>query len=78
MSICVALLLRCTVLLLAFPANVGTVDVILTISAPLARPLAFIDSADRTVIGGATLADLTTTLLLFAVPLPFLARRGAT
>jgi hypothetical protein len=75
-AICVAMMVRCTVLALGFPATVGTVEAILAISAPLARPLAMVAPADRAVIGSATLADLTTALVLFAVPLPFLGRRG--
>ena len=75
-AICVAMILRCAVLVLGFPASLGTVEAILAISSPLTRPLALIAPADRTVVGSATLADLTTTLLLVAVPLPFLGRRG--
>jgi hypothetical protein len=72
--LCAAVALRCVVLLLAFPDTVGTVHSILSASSPLVAPLSIAPGADRTVIGGATLSDLTAALVLLAVPLALLGR----
>lgn len=71
-----AAVLRCLVLLINFPATVWSVKTILAISAPIVLPLSVVPGAGRIVVGSATLSDLTATLLILALPLPFLGRRG--
>jgi hypothetical protein len=73
--LCAAVVLRTVVLLLGFPATVWTVKTVLAISAPVVLPLSVLPAAGRVVIGAATLADLTTAILLFAALIPFLGRR---
>ena len=74
-ALCVAAVLRCAVLILALPDSVWTVGTILSLSSPLTRPLSIVPPANRVVAGAATLSDLTTTLLLLALPLVLLGRR---
>lgn len=69
------LILRCLALLLSFPGSVWTVQVILSISAPIVLPLSLVPAAQRVIVGSATLADLTAALILIALPLPFLGGR---
>jgi hypothetical protein len=71
-----AFALRCMVLVFHFPDTVWTVQQILSLTAPLLRPLRFLPGASRSIAGEATLADLTIMLLLVAVPLALLARPG--
>ena len=68
--------LRCAVLLFAFPETVGSVGSILAASSPLIAPLTIAPAAERAVVGSATLSDLTAALLLLAVPLALLGRRA--
>ncbi len=74
-AICAAVVLRCAVLVLAFPPTVWSVNAIVTASSPIVLPLSAIPAAQRTVAGSATLSDLTTALVLLAAPLPFLSRQ---
>jgi hypothetical protein len=75
-SLCAAILLRCAVLVLQFPDTVWTVRLILTVSAPVVFPFRLAPAANRVVLGGATLADMTALMVLIAVPLLFIGRRG--
>lgn len=70
-----AMALRCLVLFFALPASVSSVGAILAISSPIVLPFRLLPIAERTVLGSATLADLTAVLILAALPLPFLGRR---
>jgi hypothetical protein len=74
-ALCALAILRCAVLVLALPESVGSVGMILSLSKPIIRPLTVVPPADRVVAGAATLADLTATLLLLALPLALLGRR---
>ena len=74
-ALCAAAILRCAVLILGLPETVWSVGTILSLSAPITRPLTVVPSANRVVAGAATLADLTATLLLLALPLALLGRR---
>ncbi len=74
-ALCAAAILRSAVLILALPESVWSVGTILSLSAPIIRPLTAIPPANRVVAGAATLSDLTATLLLLALPLALLARR---
>jgi hypothetical protein len=74
-ALCAAAVLRCAVLILALPESVSSVGAILSLSAPLIRPLTLVPPANRVVAGSATLSDLTATLLLLALPLALLGRR---
>jgi hypothetical protein len=74
-ALCAAIVLRCAVLVLAFPDTVGTVRSILSASSPLVLPLSNAPAANRVVVGAATLSDLTAALVLLAVPLALLGRR---
>jgi hypothetical protein len=60
---------------LALPESVWSVGTILSLSSPIVRPLTVVPPANRVVAGAATLSDLTTTLLLLALPLALLGRR---
>jgi hypothetical protein len=75
-ALCAAMALRMVVLLFRFPDTVWAVQTILSLSAPIVLPLSFLPSGERVVIGSATLADVTAALLLVALPLPLLGRRG--
>lgn len=74
--LCAAITLRCAVLVLAFPETVGTMRWILSASSLLVAPLSIAPAADRTVVGAATLSDLTAALVLLSVPLALLGRRA--
>ena len=74
-ALCAAALLRCAVLTLALPESVWSVGTILDLSSPITKPLSVVPPASRVVAGAATLADLTATLLLLALPLALLGRR---
>lgn len=74
-GLCCAIALRLVVLLFGFADTVATVNAIVTISEPLVAPLKLAPVANRMVAGSATLADLTTAIVLIAAPLPFLGRR---
>jgi hypothetical protein len=74
--LCASITLRCAVLVFAFPETVATVTSILSASSLLVAPLAYAPAADRSVIGSATLSDLTAALVLLAVPLALLGRRS--
>jgi hypothetical protein len=76
-ALCTAVALRTVVLLLGFPGSVETVGAIVSISDPIVAPLKLVPGAARPVVGSATLADLTTAVILLAVPMPFLGRREA-
>jgi hypothetical protein len=71
-----AFALRCMVLIFHFPDTVWTVEQILALTSPLQRPLRLLPGASRSMVGDATLADLTVMLLLVAAPLALLARPG--
>lgn len=71
-------LLRCLVLLFGFPDSVWTMKTILMLSSPLVLPFTIVPAAQRTIIGAATLSDLTAALILLVLPLPFLGRGAAT
>jgi hypothetical protein len=73
----VAAVLRCAVLVLDFPGTVATVRAILVASAPIALPFAILPGADRVIIGSATMADLTATLIILAAPLLVVGSRSA-
>ena len=75
-ALCAAIALRCAVLVFAFPETVGTVRSILSASSLLVAPFAFAPAANRSVVGAATLSDLTAALVLLAVPLALLGRRA--
>lgn len=75
-ALCTAIMLRAIVLVFRFPDTVWTVQAILSLSAPIVLPLSFLPGGERVVIGSATLADVTAALLLIALPLPLLGRRG--
>jgi hypothetical protein len=72
-----AIVLRCLVLILGFPHSVTSVGAVLSVSSPIVYPLMIVPAANRTVVGAATLADLTAALILLAIPLPLLGRRRA-
>jgi ABC-type amino acid transport system permease subunit len=74
-GLCAAAILRCAVLILGLPESVWSVGTILSLSSPLTMPLTAVPPANRVVAGAATLADLTATLLLLALPLALLGRR---
>ena len=67
--------MRCLVLFFSMPASVSSVSMILAISSPIVLPFRLLPVAERTVLGSATLADLTAVLILLALPLPFLGKR---
>lgn len=74
--LCAAIVLRCAVLVLAFPDTVGTMQSILSASSLLVAPMSVAPAADRIVVGAATLSDLTAALVLLSVPLALLGRRA--
>jgi len=74
--LCAVIVLRCSTLALAFPDTVWSVRAILSASAPIVLPLTIFPVANRSVIGSATLSDLTAALLLSAIPLALLSRRA--
>jgi hypothetical protein len=67
--------MRCLVLFFSLPASVSSVSTILALSSPVIWPFRLLPVAERTMLGSATLADLTAVLILLALPLPFLGRR---
>lgn len=67
--------LRLVILALSFPDSVWTVKTLLAISAPLVLPFTLLPVGQRTIIGSATLSDLTAALILCALPLPFVSSR---
>lgn len=74
-ALCSAMILRLVVLLLGFSDTVGTVDAIVSLSDPIVAPLKLAAPANTSVVGSATLADLTMAIVLTAAPLPFIERR---
>jgi hypothetical protein len=76
-AVCAAVVLRCAILSLGFPATVWSAEAVLAVTSPIARPLTMIGPANRTLIGAATLADLTALLLVVAIPIPLLGRSGS-
>src|SRR5262245_9612392 len=75
--LCVAAIMRCTVLLFDFPATVATVHAILVASAPIVLPFSVLPGADRVILGSAALSDITATLILLAAPLLVAGSRSA-
>lgn len=75
-ALCAAVVLRCAILSLGFPATVWSAEAILALTTPIARPFTLFAPANRPLIGSATLADLTALLVVVAIPLPLLGRRG--
>ena len=73
-ALCTAMLLRCVVLLLQWPASVWSVKTILTLSAPIVSPLGMVPAASKPIVGSATLADLTAAIVLMALTLPLFGR----
>jgi hypothetical protein len=71
-----AILLRSIVLVLAFPASVGSISAILTATDPIVLPLTLLPGAHRGLVGALTLADLTAAIVLIAAPLPLLGRHA--
>ncbi|MEZ4561753.1 MAG: hypothetical protein R2853_03380 [Thermomicrobiales bacterium] len=67
--------MRCLVLFFSLPASVNSVSTILAVSSPIVLPFRLLPVAERSMLGSATLADLTAVLILLALPLPFLGRR---
>ena len=67
--------MRCLVLFFSLPTSVSSVSTILSLSSPIVLPFRLLPVAERSVLGSATLADLTAVLILLALPLPFLGRR---
>ena len=74
-ALCAATALRSTILILDMPASVWSVGAILSASSPIVLPFTALPAAGRVVVGALTLADLTTILLLLALPLALLGRR---
>lgn len=74
-ALVVVVALRVIVLFLGFPDSVWSVAFLLGASAPAVLPLNLVPGAERAVIRSMTMADLTTALVLVALPLPFLGRR---
>ena len=74
-ALCAAVALRCAILILDLPASVWSVGAILSASSPIVKPFTALPAAGRMVVGAVTLADLTATLLLLALPLALLGRR---
>src|SRR5215217_7397273 len=74
-ALCAAVALRCAILILDLPASVWSVGAILSASSPIVKLFTALPAAGRTVVGAVTLADLTATLLLLALPLALLSRR---
>lgn len=70
--------MRCLVLVFSLPASVSSVHTLLSISSPVVLPFRLLPVAERSVLGSATLADLTAVLILLALPMPFLGRRRHT
>lgn len=75
-AFCAAILLRTAVLVFQFPETVWTARLILMVSSPIALPFRLVPAANRTVLGDATLADVTALLVLFAIPLLLIGRRN--
>ena len=67
--------MRCLVLFFSLPASVNSVNTNLAVSSPIVLPFRLLPVAERSMLGSATLADLTAVLILLALPLPFLGRR---
>lgn len=74
-ALCTAVALRCAVLLLGFAESVWSVQAILSMSAPIVLPLTLLPVARHPVIASATLADITTAVLLLSLPLALVGRR---
>ena len=70
-----AIVLRCAILVLRFPDSVWTVELILSASAPVVAPVMLAPAAGRIILGNASLADLTTLVLLLTIPLLLIGRR---
>ena len=75
-AVCSLLALRLVVLVFGFAATVDTVSAIIALSEPIVLPLKLIPPANRTAVGSATLADLTSGIILLSAPLLFIGRRG--
>ncbi len=75
-SLCAAILLRTAILIFQFPDTVWTARWIVLASYPIVLPFRLVPAANRAVLGGATLADVTALLVLFAIPLLLIGRRS--
>ncbi len=74
--LCAAIALRCAVLAFDLPDAVWSVHLILVASQPVVAPLTFIPAGSRTVLGSATLSDLTAAIVVMAMPLPLVGLRS--
>lgn len=68
------LALRLLFRLLSVPTRVWSGEVLYALTDPLVAPLALIPGGGRPIAGMASLADITTAALVFAVPLFMLSR----
>jgi hypothetical protein len=75
--LCVAVILRSAVLVLGLPATVLTVRAILTASRPIVLPFTLLPGAERSILGAATLSDVTAMLIVLAAPLLVAGSRSA-
>lgn len=70
--------LRLILLVLGLPTTVWSVQVLLAISDFVISPLTLLPGANRELFLNLTLADISSALILLALPIPLLGRRRST
>lgn len=70
-----AMLVRFLLLLLGVSGRVWIGETTYKVTNPIVRPLLWIPGADTTLIGAATLADVTLVALVILIPLGMVANR---
>ncbi len=73
-TIAAAALLRALVQAAGGGSQTWSVSFLVASTQPLVAPLSLVPGASREVVGGATLADVTTALLLLVLPMFVLSR----
>lgn len=68
--------LRLLLLALGFPTTVWSVQALLAVSDVIVMPLTLLPGAEREIVLNLTLADISASLILLALPFPLLGRKG--
>ncbi len=76
-ALATAMGLRILLLVLGFPTTVWSVEALLLISDFIVLPFTLLPGAERPLVLNLTLAEISASLILLALPFPLLGRRSA-
>jgi hypothetical protein len=68
--------LRMLLLIMGFPTTVWSVETLLAASDLIVLPFTLLPGAERPLVLNLTLADISVSLILLALPFPLLSRRN--